>query len=583
MAKDYNIDDILSEVKKRRAEQESDLKSAPAPKAAPAQSDANREAYAGKLVEELMGPEKPAAKPEPKAEKAEQPKAAPRPTPAPREKAEPQKKAAPAPEAKPAQKPTAPKADTADVPVQQVRRKLQPPPPAYENRDRTVEQDKPETPAAPQQEELTQTPATDEMIDLFSLSGKEEEIPAATKKGKKGKKQKDPNATPWRKTKKGKISIAIIVVLVALIVAGGIFAVCYLNGLLGKFTDDTDDYQKTDTSYHGMDFLKENFPEITEPSAADATTYKEYLKNWYKNGDPVSSTHVQNILLIGEDTREEQISDTSRADSAIIASVNIDTGKITLTSVLRDLYVYFEVDGKGQYDKINGAASMGGMKEYIKTVERYYKIQIDNYAVVNFASFPKIIDSLGGVTITITDREINEINNHPKRYGNVYIEKSYEGTEGKQKLNGKQALAYCRIRKIDTDNARADRQKTVLLQVFKKMKGSSTTELLKVVNDLVGYVYTGYSKKELVSLATYALSNGWMNYETQTYSVPTLDHARGGNYLIGATQLTPCGSNRGLWLWKSDIPQDAYDLQMKIYGKSNIKLAENRCDYCNLL
>lgn len=83
------------------------------------------------------------------------------------------------------------------------------------------------------------------------------------------------------------------------------------------------------------------------------------------------------------------------------------------------------------------------------------------------------------MTITITDREINEINNHPKRYGNVYIEKSYEGTEGKQKLNGKQALAYCRIRKIDTDNARADRQKTVLLQVFKKMKGSSTTELLK--------------------------------------------------------------------------------------------------------
>lgn len=571
MAKDYNIDDILSEVKQRRAEQESNLKAAPAPKAAPkaapVQTDANREAYAGKLVEELLGPEKPAVKPEPKEKKTaapQPPKAAPQPAPAPREKAEPQQKAAPAPEAKRAPKPAAPKADTADVPVQQVRRKLQPPPPLE--------------PANLRHQ------ATDEMIDLFSLSGKAENAPAAAdKKRKSGKKQKDPNATPWRKTKKGKISIAIIVVLAVLIVAGGVFAVCYVNGLLGKFTDDADDYQKTDTSYHGMDFLKENFPEIKEPSAADATTYKEYLKNWYKNGDPVSSTHVKNILLIGEDTREEQISDTSRADSAIIASVNIDTGKITLTSVLRDLYVYFEANGEGQYDKINGAASMGGMKEYIKTVERYYKIQIDNYAVVNFASFPKIIDSLGGVTITITDREINEINNHPKRYGNVYIEKSYEGTEGKQKLNGKQALAYCRIRKIDTDNARADRQKTVLLQVFKKMKGSSTTELLKVVNDLVGYVYTGYSKKELVSLATYALSNGWMNYETQTFSVPTPDHARGGNYLIGPTQLTPCGPSRGVWLWKSDIPQDAYDLQMKIYGKSNIKLAENRCDYCNLL
>lgn len=69
MAKDYNIDDILSEVKQRRAEQESNLKAAPAPKAAPVQTDANREAYAGKLVEELLGPEKPAAKPEPKEKK----------------------------------------------------------------------------------------------------------------------------------------------------------------------------------------------------------------------------------------------------------------------------------------------------------------------------------------------------------------------------------------------------------------------------------------------------------------------------------------------------------------------------------
>ena len=505
MAKEYNIDDILSEVKQRRAEQESNLKSAPAPKAAPVQTDANREAYAGKLVEELLGPEKPAVKPEPKEKKAvapQPPKAAPQPTPAPREKAEPQQKAAPAPEAKRAPKPAAPKADTADVPVQQVRRKLQPPPPAYENRDRTV------TPDKPSQKPENQPPlepanlshqATDEMIDLFSLSGKAENAPAAAdKKRKRGKKQKDPNAMPWRKTKKGKISIAIIVVLAVLIVAGGVFAVCYVNGLLGKFTDEADDYQKTDTSYHGMDFLKENFPEIKEPSAADATTYKEYLKSWYKNGDPVSSTHVKNILLIGEDTREEQISDTSRADSAIIASVNIDTGKITLTSVLRDLYVYFEANGEGQYDKINGAASMGGMKEYIKTVERYYKIQIDNYAVVNFASFPKIIDSLGGVTITITDREINEINNHPKRYGNVKLE------AGKHNLTGKQALAYCRIRKIDTDFVRTKRQRTVMNAIIKKMKSSNPFTLYKMASNAAPYIETDMTKSELCSFVAKA-------------------------------------------------------------------------------
>lgn len=100
MAKDYNIDDILSEVKQRRAEQESNLKSAPAPKAAPVQTDANREAYAGKLVEELLGPEKPAVKPEPKEKKsssAAAAKAAPQPTPDPGRKQSRSKKLPPAP------------------------------------------------------------------------------------------------------------------------------------------------------------------------------------------------------------------------------------------------------------------------------------------------------------------------------------------------------------------------------------------------------------------------------------------------------------------------------------------------------
>ena len=426
----------------------------------------------------------------------------------------------------------------------------------------------------------------DEMIDLFSV-GKDDSL-SAEEKGKKKKKNKKDNKdkdgkTKWRKTKQGKIVLSIISVLLILIIAAAIFGICYFNGLLGKFTDDTEDYHKTETSYHGMDFLQENFPAIEEMSASEATTYKEYLKSWYKNGDPVSSTHVKNIMLIGEDTREEEISDTSRADSAIIASVNIDTGKITLTSVLRDLYVYYEVDGKGQYGKINESASVGGMEEYIRTVERYYKVQIDNYAVVNFASFPKIIDSLGGVEVEIEDREINEINSHPARYGNVVIEKTFDGTEGVMTLDGEQALAFCRIRKIDSDNARSDRQKTVLLALFNKMKGASKTELLKVINDLVGYVYTGYSKKELISLGTYALSNGWLNYETQTINVPTTENAKGGNYLIGQSYVTPCSSSQGLWLWKSDIPEDAYQLQMLIYGKSNITLAENRCNYLELL
>ena len=332
-----------------------------------------------------------------------------------------------------------------------------------------------------------------------------------------------------------------------MVIAGGVFAILYANNVLNKVTDDKSgaaDYEMS-TYYDGMDFLKEDFPTIKESSAGEVYSYPEYLKQWYQNGDPVSSTHVLNILLIGEDTREEKISDASRADSAIIVSVNVDTKEIHLTSVLRDLYVYYEVDGKGQYGKINAAASMGGMKCYINTIERYYKIA----------------------------REINEINNHPRTYGKVTITQTFDGTEGTMKLNGKQALAYCRIRHIDSDGARADRQKTVLNAIVKKMKNSGTVDIVKTVNELAGYVYTGYSKKELVSIGNTALRDGWLEYSMKTKNVPAVENCKGGS------RFSVSPNN---WIWLADIPKDAYELQMEIYGKSNIELSKNRPAYIDM-
>lgn len=400
------------------------------------------------------------------------------------------------------------------------------------------------------------------MVDLLSLAASDDIVQTAEVKPEKKK---------GKKTKKQKATITVIVILLVLIICAGAFAILYANNLLDKITNNSEEepYEMV-TYYDGMDFLQEDFPTIDELSASEIYSYKEYLKQWYQNGDPVSSTHVLNILLIGEDTRDEEISDTSRADSAIIASVNIDTGEIHLTSILRDLYVYYEVDGEGRYGKINESASMGGMKCYINTIERYYKIVINNYAVVNFASFPKIIDALGGVSIKITSAEINEINNHPKRYGGATITQTFDGTEGTMTLNGEQALAYCRIRKIDSDGARANRQKTVLNTLFKKMKSSGTVDIVKTVNQLSEYVYTGYDKKELISLGNTALKDGWLNYEVKSSNIPSTENCKGGQSFSAAP---------GNWIWLADIPKDAYELQMRIYGKSNINLNPNRPDY----
>lgn len=411
------------------------------------------------------------------------------------------------------------------------------------------------------------------MVDLLSLAQDDAEVAQVIREEATEIKE-EKEKTKFSKTKKGKAIISIIIILLVMIIAAGVFALLYANNMLNKVTDDKngEDYSMS-TYYDGMDFLKEDFPSIKEASAGEVYSYSEYLKQWYQNGDPVSSTHVLNILLIGEDTREEKISDTSRADSAIIASINIDTKEIHLTSVLRDLYVYFEVDGKGQYGKINAAASMGGMKCYINAIERYYKIAINNYAVVNFNSFPKIIDELGGVTIKITSAEINEINNHPKTYGGVTIKQTFDGTEGKMLLNGKQALAYCRIRHIDSDGARANRQKTVLNALLKKMSNGGTVDTVKTVNALADYVYTGYSKKELISIGNTALKDGWLDFSMKTKNVPAEENCAGGQKFSAAPNN---------WIWLADIPKDAYELQMEIYGKSNIELSDDRPAYIEM-
>lgn len=532
----YSIDDILSEVKKRREEQETALKE-------------QKPAEDNKKVQEKKAPA-------PEHKKTDEPKKKP-------------EKVQNKPEQKPpVKKQKAVKADEKKQPADAKKQKANPEQKAEKNEPKDDFKITPKQKTSSKKSAVKEDkPEDNGMIDILKIADTplEELLP------------QEPEKEKFFKTKKGKIVKAVIIILVLLIVAAGAFAVYFVNNMLNNLADDEDDnvsYQAVEY-YNGMDFLQEDFPMIEEQSAYDVYSYKEYLKHWYQNGDPVSSSHVLNVLLIGEDTVEEEILDTSRADSAIIASVNVDTGTIHLTSILRDLFVYYEEpNGEGHYGKINESA-MYGMSNYINTLERYYKVSIDNYAVVNFASFPKIIDALGGVDINITTREINEIKNNPYVYGDaglVEIEQTFEGTEGVMHLNGLQALAYCRIRHIDSDNVRADRQKAVLNELFNKAKTAGTLDTVKLVNQLSQYTKTGYTKKELISIGNTALRDGWLSFEIQTSNVPALENSKGGeNFPVFRA-----------WIWLADIPKDAYELQQKIYGKSNIQLSENRPDYISM-
>lgn len=508
----YNIDSILSEVKKRREENEAKIKEevatpqpdlADVPEAKEAfepKAQADEEAPAADIVEKIQNSIKEAQQEAPVEE-----------TPV-------------------------------EAPAEE---------PVEENQDDQMVIMENDAPVQDNQED-------EELVNLMDVNEDEYQEVEPMAGGRKSKKKNN---------KKAKIIIAVLLVLI--FCAGG-FAFWYANNALDTITETNP--STTESDWEGMEGAEEDFSSIDETEATKLASLNDMLKTWYYNGKPCSASHVLNVLLIGEDTRGNQILDQgTRADSAIIVSVNTETKEITLTSILRDSWAYWETkpgdESTGKFGKINAAMSTGDVNAYVNCLENLMKIDIDNYVIVNFDSFESIVDAMGGVTINISSAEINEINSHQKRYNHTTITQQFEGTKGKQKLTGKQALAYCRIRKLDSDNKRADRQKTCLIQIFKQAKKSSNVQLLKMVNKLLPYVKTGFNKTQIVQIAKYAFTEGWLDYDTVTQNMPETN-LKGGIVQEFGRQ----------WVWKCDFPADAYNLQMRIYGQSNITLAHVRVD-----
>lgn len=528
MAKDYNIDDILEEVKKRKEENEKNIK---------AGLD-----YADEVKKDT-----------PKVEQKQQPKEN-----TVIEKAEPKA------ENKPVVKKT-PNVETKKVQddVQPIKEEPK------EKSTETKQVEEPKVQISEKREEAVEKkevqpvepePEVQEVPDLIDLNKFKDPDPEIEEEQPKKK-----------KSKKKKIIISVICVILAVLIALGVGAYLYVDRILDHVADNnTSNNTVQEEQWDGMASDTENFEPINEADASEIASLKEMIKKWYYNGSPCSKSHVLNVMLVGEDGYGDE--EESRADSAIIASINIDTQTITLTSILRDTYAYWETvpgdETTGEFGKINGAKSSGDITTYINAVEHLYKVKIDNYATVDFESFKTIIDALGGVDIEITQAEINEINNDQKTYDGTWIDKTFEGTSGVITLTGQQALSYCRIRHLDSDNMRADRQKKCLTQIFNGVKDASSVKLLKIINDIVPYVSTDMSRDTLLKVAKYAISQGWMNYDIVTNTVPNSrinENGAGGIYY-------------GAWCWKSDFPQDAYNLQLQLYGKSSITLARTRVD-----
>lgn len=254
--------------------------------------------------------------------------------------------------------------------------------------------------------------------------------------------------------------------------------------------------------------------------------YDEHKDNEYVNSSELtSSSSVKNILLLGVDARSDESSETSRSDTMMLVSVDSKHHSIKLTSFLRDTWVYIPCEDTEQ--RLNAACTYGGYKGVVDTIEYNFEVKIDNYVVTDFEMFQVLVDSIGGVEVEVTEAEAKEVTGHPKRYGNVELE------SGKQTLNGKQALAYCRIRKIDTDFVRTERQRTVMSAILSKMKSSNPITLYKMAYNAAPYIETDMSKGELISLAMKALPCMGNIYQAQVPFEGTWSYATiSGNSVI---------------------------------------------------
>jgi len=218
-----------------------------------------------------------------------------------------------------------------------------------------------------------------------------------------------------------------------------------------------------------------------------------------------SDPWVKNILLIGVDDKEG--GSVSRSDTMILVSIDRKHAQIKMTSFMRDTYV--TIPGHGE-DKMNAACVYGGPQLVMETIEYNFGIDVDNYVLVDFNAFKDVIDSLGGVTVQVEKREAEYINRTSKQnieYGDNVT------------LNGEEALVYVRIRYLDSDFYRTQRQRKVISAILSQVKKSNPFDLVDTGKKVLSYVETDMNPVELSLLAEGAVLM-YMQYDVLQSRVP---------------------------------------------------------------
>lgn len=251
---------------------------------------------------------------------------------------------------------------------------------------------------------------------------------------------------------------------------------------------------------------------------------------------------VINLLLIGIDSRYNISAGLS--DTMMVVSVCPSQKKIVLTSFLRDVYVM--IPGVGA-NRLNAAYSYGGPSLLVETIEKNFGVRIDRYMTANFFTFVDVVERIGGVRVYLNDAELGVINDHIYST-NLIVNKGDKDNKTKNKLrlngsgyyelNGIQALSYARIRNIDSDFGRTNRQRTVIEAIFDRVSDMSPAEWNRLLELILPKIKTNLTQGDIIKIMLSV--SAYMKYSIGTASMPPSDSFRymqiDGRSVIGVDQ-----------------------------------------------
>lgn len=276
-------------------------------------------------------------------------------------------------------------------------------------------------------------------------------------------------------------SFILLIVIVALVALGYIYL--RINGIKRIPQNQSSIVQPQDETFEKDSGLENNSAAVVNPGdiswpVTNPDGEGTVSENWIFE-DP----DVINILLIGVDGEGY----SGRSDTMILCTFNKRERTAFMTSFLRDLYV--QIPGYSD-NRLNAAYAFGGTELLDETLKVNFGIQVDGHVMVDFNTFPQVIDALNGVDITLTQAEAEYLG---------------LGDAGVYHMDGPLAMEYARIRKIDSDFGRTNRQRTVINSLFNRFKDLGWGEILNAANQVLDLVYTDMDASTILSYGSEVL------------------------------------------------------------------------------